>query len=55
MLRAASTAPSSVSTVNERGTGSPAPWSSWFVSALSDAMSTAIEDVREVIVARMRC
>ena len=33
----------------------PAAASSWLVSDLSDAMSTAMADVREVIVARMRC
>ena len=55
MRRAATTASSAVSTVSERGTGRPAANSSWLVSALSEAMSTAMELVREVIVARMRC
>jgi hypothetical protein len=49
------TAPSSVSTTSARGTGSPAESSSRLVRLLSDATSTPIADVREVIVARMRC
>ena len=46
---------SSLSTTSARGTGSPAESSSWLVRLLSDATSTPIADVREVIVARIRC
>ena len=52
---AAATASSSVPTTSERGTGRPAESRSRLVRLLSDAMSTAMADVREVIVARIRC
>ncbi len=48
-------APSSVSTTSARGTGSPAESSSRLVRLLSDATSTPMADVSEVIVARIRC
>ena len=44
-----------VVTTSARGTGSPAESSSSLVRLLSEATSTPIADVRDVIVARMRC
>jgi hypothetical protein len=52
---AAPSASSSVRTISPRGTGSPAAASSRRVMSLSPAMSTASEDVFDVIVARIRC
>ena len=52
---AAATASSSVSTTSARGTGRPAESRSRLVRLLSDAMSTPIADVSDVIVARIRC
>ncbi len=54
MRRAAATAPSSLRTDSCLGTGRPAAPSSLVVRSLSEAMSTAIDDVSEVIVARIR-
>jgi hypothetical protein len=53
--RAASTVASSASVTVLFGTGSPAESSKRFVRLLSLAMSTAMPDVIEVIVARIRC
>ena len=55
MRLAAATAPSSVSTRSARGTGRPAESSRRLVRLLSEAMSTPMADVCEVIVARIRC
>ncbi len=52
--RAAATALSALRTDSCLGTGSPAAPSSLVVRSLSEAMSTAIELVSEVIVARIR-
>ena len=51
---ATATASSTVRTDSDRGTGRPAEASSRVVSSLSLAMSTAIEPVSDVIVARIR-
>ena len=51
---AARTAASSLRTVSCFGTGRPAAESSRVVRSLSEAMSTAIAEVAEVIVARIR-
>ena len=55
ILPAAAAASSGERTTDARGTGTPVAARSWFVSFLSDAVSTAIELVLLVMVARMRC
>jgi hypothetical protein len=55
MRLAIAAASSADRTVSLRGTGSPADASKAVVSFLSPAMSTPNADVREVIVALIRC
>ena len=55
ILPAAAAAPRRRAHTSARGTGTPVAARSWLVSFLSDAMSTAIELVLQVMVARMRC